>query len=313
MLDDLLGLLRYDAAISGEWLARELGISRAAINKRIQQLRARGVLISASSEGYRFEYPYHWWSQTAFTNNGDVSINILNETESTSDEARRQSSGLQLNRPQAYLTDFQTQGRGRRGNGWSSFPGRQLTFTYAELRAEAPAQWQGLSLAIGVVIAEVLKQHAIEIRLKWPNDLLLADAKLGGLLIEMDAQAEGPTALFIGLGINEFIKADEAEMIAQPVIGLQSAQQHYQRQQLLMDLLRAIRACVDGFPVNGLAAYLERWKYFDDLYGKSIDYEKNGVALDGIAMGINSHGALLVEKNGMIERCYSYEAARVRK
>ena len=136
-------------------------------------------------------------------------VEVLPSIDSTNTELmRRARAGLM--EPVLLAADEQTAGRGRLGKGWHSRAGQSLTFSLA--LPLAPADWSGLSLAVGVSLAHSLHP---EVRLKWPNDLWLHQRKLGGILVETagtGGAAQRQRLVVVGVGIN--IARPEAAVVA---------------------------------------------------------------------------------------------------
>lgn len=313
MQNTLLSALSHEYAISGEALAQQFGVTRAAIHKRIQQLKARGVIVEASVHGYQLGYPYAWWHEQAIKDRIGCPLTILDEVVSTSDTARAVMRDMTLGSDGLWLTDFQTAGRGRRGNHWLSMPGRQLTFSYAISTPHPPQTWTGLSLAVGVVLAEQLAGIGLTAALKWPNDVMLGDEKLGGILIEMDAQAEGPSTLIIGVGVNEHFSPEERQQVGVPVAALRDVISAYDRVELLVSMVNALRNLTQSYAQATLEHYRERWSRIDYLYSADIQFQQDGAMRHGRARGINSQGALLIEAHGDLLVCSSTEIEKIRK
>lgn len=313
----LLDRLTPDDHVSGEFLAGEFGCSRAAIAKRIDQLRAAGILVEARPRrGYRLAYPYRWWRQDALaaalgSAGAALSLSVLPETPSTNDWL----GGRLATEPAGFrgmaVTDFQTGGKGRRGRSWLSPSGRQLTCSFGIVSAQAPLVWIGVALAVGVVVASVLRQQGWPVRLKWPNDLMLSEAKLGGILVEMDALAEGPSRIVIGLGINEHLRQEEACELAREVAALQPAEPNpaYDRQALLLAIAVGIDGLLDDFPATGLAPWLACWDELDMLRGRPVSYQHGDSWLPGVAQGVDAQGCLLVQTDAGLARCHSGEVS----
>ncbi|MFT4268927.1 MAG: biotin--[acetyl-CoA-carboxylase] ligase, partial [Xenophilus sp.] len=131
----------------------------------------------------------------------DLAVQQVDEIDSTNTELMRRARAGDA-APVLLVAGHQTAGRGRVGRGWDSAPGDSLTFSLA--LPLAPAGWSGLSLAVGVGVAESLDPDgAADLRLKWPNDLWRQDRKLGGILIETSG-VPGAAArqVVIGIGLN---------------------------------------------------------------------------------------------------------------
>lgn len=308
MTAQLLQRLSADHYTSGEHLASLHHCTRAAISKQIEQLRAQGVLISSRSRlGYRLDYPYRWWSDadaSALACSLPLQATCLPVVDSTSDWLRRlpASPGLHL-----AFTDFQRGGKGRRGREWLSPPGRQLTFSLRCHSEQSPMRWLGVAMALGVRLAEVLIAQGWPVRLKWPNDIMLGSAKLAGILVEMDALAEGPCDVIVGVGLNEMLLPGERAHLARPVSALQDEAVSYDRFTLLADILRGLAEVLEHYPEQGLEGFREAWSCLDCLQGQSVRFEQGGRLHEGCAQGIDAQGSLLVQTPEGLVRCHSGE------
>lgn len=303
----LLELLRGGAFHSGEELGLALGISRAAVWKQVALLKKRGVSIEAArGKGYRLLGMVEQWDRdlllaqigpglrdkvTAFslerrvTSTNDVVASLLREC----------PGGVAIS-----LAEEQTRGRGRRGRDWYS----PLSYNfYGSLGCSFEggiAQVAGLSLAVGVVIARVLNAEGAEqVKIKWPNDLVVNGAKLGGILIELHAEAAGPCQVILGVGINFQLPEDASQRLGRPVVDLASVlPQALERNYLGGLLLREMVRLLLEFPEKGLSAYLADWDAFDALRGLEVDVSGLSTDLTGVACGVDANGALLLLSGG---------------
>jgi BirA family transcriptional regulator, biotin operon repressor / biotin---[acetyl-CoA-carboxylase] ligase len=146
----------------------------------------------------------------------NVGVQVLAECPSTN-TALLNACRDGLAQPQLLVAEVQTAGRGRLGRQWHSWPGASLTFSLAW--PWDGATLDGLSLAVGCALAQALDPAGEAIRLKWPNDLLLGGAKLGGILIETVTQGAAAQAVVVGVGLNVKVPAVSP---GQPATGLQA-------------------------------------------------------------------------------------------
>jgi BirA family biotin operon repressor/biotin-[acetyl-CoA-carboxylase] ligase len=197
----ILTLLRdADRALSGEGLSDILGVSRVSVWKHIRKLQEAGYAIEATSQGYRLmdepDLPYEW----EFAE-GNSRIHYLPETASTMDTA------LELARQGApHLTIVvagrQTQGRGRLNRQWVSGDGG-LYFTLILRPHLHPLFASRMTFLAGLVLARtVQEEYELPARVKWPNDLLIDERKVAGMLAQMEAEADKLNFVNIGIGIN---------------------------------------------------------------------------------------------------------------
>lgn len=304
----LLSLLSSDAAVSGETLAAHFGCSRAAISKQMEALRNAGVLLhSRSRVGYQLGYSYQWWDAEqlgALFGSLPLQVNLLDSVSSTNTWLREQPAAAVC---QLAITDWQGAGRGRHEREWLSPPGRQLTFSVRRDVTEGPWPWQGLALAVGVEIAEAIEGLGIPVRLKWPNDLWLNGAKLGGILVELDAASDGPSSIIVGVGLNEFLTRAERDGLDRPVSDLSAYAASYTRLQLLYALIERLIRLLNEYAARGLEAWIDRWHRLDLLNGQEVRFELAGRQVTGIAQGIDAQGCLCVMTADGLQKCHSGE------
>jgi BirA family transcriptional regulator, biotin operon repressor / biotin---[acetyl-CoA-carboxylase] ligase len=199
--------------------------------------------------------------------------------------------------PCLLVAENQTRGRGRMGRSWTSEPGASLTFSLG--LPLAPVDWSGLSLAVGVAVAEALepsgKLGPPRIVLKWPNDLWLRDAhtprggrKLGGILIEtVPLGARRMCVVGIGLNITPVRVADSSSGFA----CLQELEPQATAPQALLQLAPPLVRALLAFESGGYAAFSERFAARDVLAGRRVQTTQSG-ARDGIVEGVDERGAL---------------------
>ena len=292
--------------VSGDALAREAGLTRAAMWKRVEALRQAGVEIDAQAgRGYALRHPLELLEAGAILDGlpaavraGIAALDIAWSLDSTNSELlRRQtpSGGAAV-----LLAERQTGGRGRRGKTWASPLAAHLYLSVSRQFSGGLARLGGLSLAAGVAVAEALHEggHA-GVRLKWPNDLLVEDRKLGGLLVEGAGEHAGPVRAVIGLGINVRMPAASATSIDQPWIDLSALQAETpSRNRTVAQLVTHLIPALDQFDLEGLAPFLPRYARFDALAGRPVSVHLGEILHSGIALGIAADGALRVSIQG---------------
>jgi len=307
--------------LSGETLAAELSVTRAAIWKAVEQLRDIGVRLDAQThKGYRLApgvsalAPAKISSLLPAETKARIEALLVEwEIESTNTrllEALPPRAGFAA----AVLAEQQTGGRGRRGRGWVAPPGGAICLSVAWQFPDMPADLSALSLAVGVAVADALDELGLgDVRLKWPNDLVTARGKLGGILIEMRAESGGPVHVVVGIGINVLL--DESARAAVAATGNQADDLRAQRgavpdrNVIVASVLRRLVALLVDFPRKGLITQIDRWSRRDALEGREIRVESSGELTRGVARGIDAHGALLVETPDGVQRFISGEVS----
>ncbi|MBK6434898.1 MAG: biotin--[acetyl-CoA-carboxylase] ligase [Rhodanobacteraceae bacterium] len=206
-LDALIELIAAGDAHNGEDLARALGLSRAAVWKKIEALRELGVEIEGrAGSGYALVRPIermdaaHIRRQlSASTNAALPDLRIVSVVDSTNAAMRAEASRLRSG--SVLLAEAQTAGRGRRGRAWASpFAAGFLGSLFWRFE-RGLADLGGLSLAVGIALAEAWRAQGVDVRVKWPNDLWIDGRKLAGLLVEAGGEFHGPSHVVVGLGL----------------------------------------------------------------------------------------------------------------
>ncbi|MBA3902175.1 MAG: biotin--[acetyl-CoA-carboxylase] ligase [Rhodocyclaceae bacterium] len=205
----------------------------------------------------------------------------------------------------------QTAGRGRRGRSWLSAPGDSLTFSlYWRFPAGTPLL-AGLSLAVGVAVARTLEKNgAAGIRLKWPNDILAADGKLGGILVET-MTGGGTQAAVIGIGLNVRLPRAIAEAVGIQAADLSSVMPFApSRNLLLAGVLAELAVMLDEFARSGFAAFIEEWLSRHAYTGRTVRILADGAQpVEGRCAGVDADGALLLETAAGMKRIVSGEVS----
>ena len=238
---------------SGEQLGNELGMSRAAVNKHIQTIREWGLdIFTIPGKGYSLPAPIQLLDKEKIIENlPEGNITVLSVIDSTNQYLLDRISELKSG--DACVAEYQHAGRGRRGRQWVSPFGANLYLSMFWRLEQGPAAAMGLSLVIGIVMAEVLQQlGAADVRVKWPNDLYLQDRKLAGILVELTGKTGDAAQLVIGAGINLAMRESNSQAINQGWINLQEAGVVIDRNQLSAMLLRHLRQALREFEVEGL-------------------------------------------------------------
>jgi len=302
----ILSLLADGEFHSGTELADALGISRSAIWKQLSGLAELGLQHSAvSGKGYRLDNPLELLdvskiNEVVTDQAGALisSFEIHDQIDSTNRYLveRSQNNGLSGS---VCFAEYQTAGKGRRGRQWVSPYGSNIYLSILWRFQQGPAAISGLSLAIGVAVIRALKQHQISnIGLKWPNDIYSQGKKLGGILVEVSGETEGPCSAVIGLGLNLFLPETQAEGITQAWTDLSkiTGQSQLSRNQLAGILLNHLLPVIAEYESDGIQAYLDEWRSYDCLSGKSATLFIGQQQFEGIVQGIDDNGMLLIKR-----------------
>jgi BirA family transcriptional regulator, biotin operon repressor / biotin---[acetyl-CoA-carboxylase] ligase len=239
------------------------------------------------------------WEQVAPLLPG-FTVEVLPEIDSTNTELMRRARAGRTD-PVLLVTERQTAGRGRLGRQWHSGAQVSLTFTLGVLLA--PADWSGLSLAVGATLAEALHP---QIRLKWPNDLWVGDRKLAGILIETAAPPDGGAGRYtiVGVGIN--LVPPEVAGYATPPFGLRELLPDAQAGDVLLRIAAPLVRTLQAFEQFGFAPFRARFAARDALADRAVTLS-DGTC--GTAHGVDEYGALLVHTAGGMKAVASAEVS----
>ena len=290
---------------SGEQLGERLGMTRAAINKHIKTLRSWGLDIQTiTSKGYQLPMQINLLNKQCIEKYvTGTQIIVESVIDSTNQYMLDRIPNLQSG--DTCLAEYQSAGRGRRGRQWISPFGCNLYLsTYWKLE-QGPAAAIGLSLVVGIVIAETLnKLCGNKVKVKWPNDLYMNDKKLAGILVELTGKTGDAAHIIIGIGINigmnkSIIKKDET--INQAWSALTDEVENIERNELAGNIINALKKSLLIFEKQGLKPFLSRWFELDNFLERNVKLLIGNDIIVGVEKGINEQGALLLQKeNGEI-------------
>jgi BirA family biotin operon repressor/biotin-[acetyl-CoA-carboxylase] ligase len=303
---------------SGEELAAELQVTRTTVWNLVGELRDKGIDVdSIDRRGYRLPAPVELLDATtmraAAAARGvalPADLTVAFELESTNTElfdAKRAQPG-----PSVLFAELQRAGRGRRGRSWLAPFGSGLTFSIGWPYVDTPPDFSALTLALGVAIVRELRSAgARAVGLKWPNDIVTADGKLGGLLTQARQESGAAAYAVAGLGLNislpEGIRTRVVESGGIAPVDLRSAMDSLpSRNALAARLVHALVAAFAEVGRTGFATFIDDWHEFDRLRGHAVHIEQAHGPRDGIVRGIDRDGALLLESAaGAVDRILS--------
>lgn len=287
----------------GNAMADQLGISRAAVWKHIKALKTQGLTIeSDNANGYCIPGGLQLLDQEVIagmlTHNSDGQrIEVLESVNSTNDyllnlPAKDLHSGM------ACIAERQTSGRGTRGRTWVSPYGTNLYLSFFWHFERSPLELGGLSLAVAAVLCDVLRSAgALGVGIKWPNDLYIGSGKLGGILLDMTAEVNGPSRVVIGVGLNHGMPELQQEIIDQEAADLRDTNigSTMDRNQLAALFIDALYECCGNFAEHGFNAFQELWRKHDIVLGQQVQLISGNEIVSGLATGVNEMGALELE------------------
>lgn len=316
-LGELLAALAQPEGVSGSVLAARFGVSRAAVWKRITQLRAAGLQIDAhSGRGYRLAQPLDLLDAQAIvahlsepTRDLLAALRIETEIDSTSSALVRQAHAGAAS-GSVCLAEHQTAGRGRRGRGWQSPIAAHCYLSVLWRFDGGLSALGGLSIAVGVALAEAV--HALgaaQAGLKWPNDLVCDHTKLGGVLIDAGGEWAGPCFAVIGIGLN--VRMPPTVAIDQPWTDLaRCVDQVPARSAVAAALIERVLPALQQFAQDGLPPFMPRFAAFDVLAGRALSVHDASGAWTGVADGLEPDGRLrVIDSAGSLQRLSAAEVS----
>ena len=211
------------------------------------------------------------------------------------------------------LADYQTAGRGRRDKRWLSPPGSGLCVSIAYTFTRRPDNLPALTLAIGIWVVRTLEGLGIDgAMLKWPNDIVAKERKLGGILTEI--RGNDGASVVVGIGLNVDFEAAPPESFEALQVGsivdLRSlGGTAPDRLRLTASLIDNLVYCMNLYEHEGIEPFQMNWRRYDWLKGKQVRVETSGGFVEGEADGVDSDGALLIAIGNKHQRIISGSVA----
>lgn len=287
MKGQILSILRKEkTVISGETLSDRLKISRVSVWKHIKKLRMLGYQIEATPKGYRFIcspdalYPWEFARRRS-------AIHFFDEVSSTMDIARNLA---RKNCPDftVVIAGRQKAGRGRMKRVWQSSEGG-LYFTMVLRPPLPPVLSYRINYAAAVILAKTIRRlYDIEAMVKWPNDILVDDKKIAGLLSEMEAESDRVIYLNVGVGINA-----NNDVIGEPTAASlkKILRREITRKALLAEFLDRFEGRIANRPLNNV---ISEWKAYTVTLNRRVKIVTNQEVSEGMAVDIDENGALIL-------------------
>ena len=225
-----------------------------------------------------------------------IDVRVVDETGSTNADLLAALPSLAA--PTLLIAKSQTAGRGRAGRNWLSAPGKSLTFSLAWKFSLPVHALVGLPLAVGVSLAESLAMFNVQVRLKWPNDVLYEGRKLAGVLIESASAGHVPhdaSWAVIGIGINMALSDSMSAEIGRPVANIPWLAE-LEQDMLMATLASGLAEALVQFEHEGLAAFTQRWNTLHAYAGQPVMILDNGkLQHEGLAVGVDDIGRFLLD------------------
>lgn len=306
----LIDLLNRPGPVSGTEIGEALGVSRVAVQKRIQHLIELGLPIQAvAGKGYTLDQGIILLSPSAIRDelNSPLvdSVYVLQSIDSSNSYLLQQ--GVLNGRAKICVTESQSAGRGRRGNEWKSSAYRNMMLSLSWGFDHWPETITGLGLAVSLVVAEYLNKELDsfglpQVNIKWPNDLMVEKDKLGGILIDVAGESSGACNVIIGVGLNVH-QPDWSQESDYRWQDLSSLGLMVNRNTLTARLCTDLVNMLDDFGRTGFEPLANRWNGLSSYANARIKVGGPEEFVEGVMHGVDAIGALLLKlDNGEIKR-----------
>lgn len=314
MSDPLLAALEGQGWQSGAAIAQRLGMSRAAVWKRIERLRERGYGIEAvAGRGYRLVRESDLLLPEAIRRSYRPSLLrgeiLYRESVDSTNRLAAELARAGAEQGTTVVAEQQTAGRGRLGRTWTS-PARVNLYCSVVLRPSIPPlEVPRLTLVAGIAVAEAVRATAdVAAEIKWPNDVLIGGRKVAGVLTELEAEADRVRFVIVGIGVNlNATRTDFPPELQRKATSLLLASGvPVDRAAFTARLLTALDAAYASFLRGGFAALRHRYEELHCLAGRAVTIDGTP-PLSGTVRGVDADGALLVESAGEVQRVVSGE------
>jgi BirA family biotin operon repressor/biotin-[acetyl-CoA-carboxylase] ligase len=307
----LLRQLSDGAFHSGEDLAAQVGLTRARVSQVLKDAEAAGLALERiKGRGYRLlEAPDFLDAAAARaalservldrTIRTPLTLEVVDQIDSTSSELLRRAARREIHGV-ALAAEWQAAGRGRRGRTWTAVAGGSLTFSLGWRFEQGAGFLAGLSLAVGVAVVRALEAEGFRgIALKWPNDLVYRHLKVGGILIEVNGDALGPSTTVVGVGLNVRLPAAVRKDIPVPVTDLATivsrSGRSVDRNVLFAGLVAELAAVLERYSREGFAPFAAEWQHRHAYQGKAVTLLlPDGATVAGKVAGVDASGALVL-------------------
>ncbi len=308
MHDKILDFLkRKQEYVSGEEISSHLKISRQALWKHIEILRDSGYdIVAVPHLGYKLIslpdrlFPseiqrglktkfigkkIYYFDTIASTNDMAMQLGIKGTAEGT-----------------VVLSEAQNKGKGRMGRVWSSPKYKGIYMSLCLKPSLLPGQLPILTLLCAVSICEAIKEETgLEAKIKWPNDIIMYNKKLGGILTELNAEMDEVRFVVIGIGLN--VNNDRKSLVSGATSLKEEKGEVVNRISLLQEIFSRIEANYLSFQQKGPGAMADKWRHYNITLGRRVRVAFHRHHLEGEAVDIDNDGSLLVRKDsGIIQR-----------
>lgn len=293
----VVNILSDGAYHDGSTMGEKLKMTRSAIWKAIRKLEGYHIEIdSIKGKGYALLQPLLLLDAAKIKRQLDekIELEVFESIGSTNDYLKHDNKhkGISI-----CLAEQQTEARGRLNRDWYSPFGQNIYMSCLFQFQKEVSELSGLSLVTALAIANTIKSYGVDdsLRVKWPNDIVYANKKISGALIEIQAETHGQAQAIIGMGVNVNMMADEQAHISQAWTSMRKVLGTYiDRNEFCARLINQLLSYLRQFDREGFAAFIDEWKRMDCLSQQTIALQNMSQKIKGKVVGINEQGHLLL-------------------
>ena len=300
---EILRFLQNNGSVSGAELVRQLGISVSAVDNCVRALQDWEFGISdLPGTGYQLTESLQFVDENRLReelrSKGlliEDRLEVLGEVDSTS-ERLLEWPDRDILHGRTCVTEFQSQGRGRRGRTWLGVPCRNIMLSMAWQMDREAKHVGGLSLSVGLTLLRRLRTFGVEcLQLKWPNDIVCDHGKLAGILVDVLTGPDHRCTVVVGIGVNLKNPAVITNRLDRLVANLADlCAVRVDRTGLIALIIADLSRTLETFDRNGFSGDVDAWNASDAYAGIRVRAETNSRTVEGDALGVDASGAYRV-------------------
>ncbi len=309
MREKILSLLEKEDFVSGEYIAKNLGVTRTSVWKHIKSLEALGYKIqSVKNKGYKLISRPDKPIPEEITTNLDTKIIGRNihyfEKVTSTNQIAKDFIKKNIKEGTIIVSDIQTKGRGRKNRKWFS-PKGGLWFSVVLYPNIPPERGMLITMICSISVAQAIKEETgIECVIKWPNDLLIDGKKVCGILTEIDAEIDQINYAIVGIGIN--INNKIPLYLGDIAVSLKRKKDtNIFRVKLLKSIIKNLDKNYQKMLDKKYEYVREKWFSYSNILGRKVQINQENTAIRGIVKDVDSSGCIILEKRGEIIRIVS--------
>lgn len=300
MKNKILQLLKEkNDFVSGQALCEKFNVSRTAVWKAINSLKETGYVIeSVTNKGYKLVSSPDIVNEAEIKSNLKTSligneIIVLESVGSTNDYIK--ANAQKLMDGTVVTTREQTKGKGRLGRVWKNKKDDDISFSFILRPKLSPMEVSAITPLCGLAVAKGLNEYFdFDAKIKWPNDIIVGNKKICGMLTEMSCEFDRLEYLVVGIGVNVMSKDFPEEIAHKATSCVLQSNKEINKNQLLTIILKQIEDILLGGNYRFNKENLEEYKAYCATLGRKVTFTRRGESVEGVATDINNDGELVV-------------------